>query len=878
MNKTLLPILILILSISACKPDPILTISKSSVNSPSGSYNTTVTITSNTDWRVASADSWCQITPSTGSGNGTITLTLLPNPDSEPRSTVVTVVAGSLSSEISISQKQKNALILTRRTESVPAEGGTISVELRSNITYSVIAPISDTWVSISQTKSMSTYNYAITVAENNTLTPRSTIVIFKDIASALADTLTINQDIPGAVNLRSGFSYVQKTGGNVNVTLDYNSGYEYSIVQGGDWISIAETKAPLSTKSYTVSVNSNPTDQDRVAQVIFRLTSPPAGILTYRSDTLRVFQSGFDGHYTYLDGSSPLWKEIPTADRDEITRLKIEGSLNKNDIYTIRDSIRNVTFLDLEGGIIDTLPERAFKNLTFPSVLRYVLLPLTLKGIGAEAFNQCNELDSVIIPSGVKAIRDDAFSSCSSLIKVESKIADPFILTPVFTSINSQAHLVVPVGALVKYQSTPGWDYDYFYRIYEKGTNPQEYIKPGNYSLLSNSVGLDTLITVDASSSWEVYKSPSWITATKSGVPEPGLDLKIASFSGSGSRQDTVFLKLTGKSLTSYIIIKQHGLPFNDGHSVTLQAATVGNGVDIVIMGDGYTVEEISSGKYEQDMRTAKTHFFDIEPYRTYSQYFNVYMVYVFSKESGISDNTTTVNTALSTRYKEPKPSTSMTANTTTCFNYAAKAPIKGLTTTLVINVANSTRYGGTCVMYSDNKAVSICPKSTSSYPYDFRGVVQHEAAGHGFGKLADEYVTNNETIPESEVNTLKFWQSKEHYKNVDVTGDVNSVLWKHIASHSNYSSYVSTYQGGYYYSKGVWRPEMSSLMINNIRYINAPSREMIVKRIMSLAGETYTFENFVSKDVKETAAATKAGDYPVIPEMLLPPPILIR
>lgn len=878
MNKTLLPILILILGISACKPDPILTISKSSVNSSSEAYQTTVTITSNTDWRVTSADPWCQISPSTGSGNGTITLTLLANPDPEPRSTIITVVAGSLSSEISISQKQKNALILTRRTENVPAEGGTISVELRSNITYSVIAPMSDTWVSISQTKSMAAYNYSITVAGNNSLAPRSTIVIFKDIASALADTLTINQDIPGAVNLRNGFSYVQKSGGNVNVTLDYNSGYEYSIVQGGDWISIAETKAPLSTKNYTVSVNPNPTDQDRIGQVIFRLTSPPSGILTYRSDTLRVFQTGFDGHYTYLDGSSPLWREVPPGIRNFVTRLKIEGKLNKADIYTIRDSIKNVTYLDLGGGIIDTIPERAFKNLTTPSVLKYIVLPQALKGIGAEAFYRCEDLDSVIIPSSVKAIRDNAFMNCTSLVKVESKIVDPFILLSVFTSINSQAHLIVPGGSLVKYQSTPGWGYDYFYRIYERGTNPNEYIKLENYSLLSSSVGLDTLITVDASSSWEVYKSPSWITASKVVQPAPGLDLKVSSFSGSGSRQDTVFLKITGKSLTSYIVVKQHGLPFNDGHSVTLQTATVGNGVDIVIMGDGYTVEEISSGKYEQDMRTAKTHFFDIEPYRTYAQYFNVYMVYVFSNESGISDNITSVNTALSTRYTEPKPSTSMTVNTSACFNYAAKAPIKGLTTTLVINVANSTRYGGTCVMYSDNKAVAICPKSTSSYPYDFRGVVQHEAGGHGFGKLADEYVTTNDTIPESQVNSLKFWQSKEHYKNVDVTSDISKVLWKHIASHSNYSSYVSTYQGAYYYSKGVWRPEMTSLMINNIRYINAPSREMIVKRIMSLAGQTYTFENFVSKDIKETAAATKGGGYPIIPEMLLSPPILIK
>ena len=67
-----------------------------------------------------------------------------------------------------------------------------------------------------------------------------------------------------------------------------------------------------------------------------------------------------------------------------------------------------------------------------------------------------------------------------------------------------------------------------------------------------------------------------------------------------------------------------------------------------------------------------------------------------------------------------------------------------------------------------------------------------------------------------------------------------------------------------------------MTSLMINNIRYINAPSREMIVKRIMSLAGQTYTFENFVSKDIKETAAATRRVT--VIPEMLLSPPILIK
>ncbi len=874
--KRVLIIPILLLALFSCKPDPILTLSKNSINSSSDSYQTSITVTSNTDWRASASGAWCQISPSAGSGNGTITVTLLANSDPEPRDAVITIIAGSLSSEVAVSQKQKNAIILTRRVENISAEGGPIQVELRSNISYSVIAPISDSWVSISQTKSLSTYGYTITVAQNRSLSPRSTIVVFKDNASALSDTLTINQAMPNAVNLKTGYTYLQKEGGSVNVTLEYNSGYEYSILEGGSWLSVAETKA-MSSKSYTLSASANLGNTDRTAKVVFRLSSPSAVIENYNADTLNILQSGFDGYFVYLDGSEPLWKAVPAGIRPSVSRLRIVGVLEKNDIYTIRDSIKSAEYLDLGGATIDSIPDRAFKLLTYPSALKYISLPQGVKGIGVEAFYRCAKLDSVLIPETVTTIKASAFRECSSLVRVDSRITDPFILSDVFNAINNQAHLVVPSGSLVKYQSTPGWGYNFFDRIYESGSNPLEYIKLDNYSLLSSSLGLDTLITVDSSTPWEVLRKPSWITAGVSGQSASIMDLRISPFTGAGSREDTLFLKLTGKDLTSYIVVKQHGLPFNDGHTIKMKSSTRGQGVDIVIMGDGYTVEEISSGKYEQDMRAASGHFFDIEPYRTYSEYFNVYVVYVFSKESGISDPDKSVNTALSTRYTEAKPSTGMTVNTTTCFNYATNAPIKSLATTLIINVANSTRYGGTCVMYSDNKAVAICPKPTGNYPYDFRGVVQHEAGGHGFGKLADEYVTNNDTIPQSQIDQLKFWQAREHYKNVDVTSDVNLVLWKHIASHTNYSTYVSTYQGGYYYSKGVWRPEMSSLMINNVRYINAPSREMIVKRIKSLSGETYTFSEFVSKDIKETAAATKAGDYPVIPEMLLPPPILI-
>ena len=113
-------------------------------------------------------------------------------------------------------------------------------------------------------------------------------------------------------------------------------------------------------------------------------------------------------------------------------------------------------------------------------------------------------------------------------------------------------------------------------------------------------------------------------------------------------------------------------------------------------------------------------------------------------------------------------------------------------------------------------------------------------------------------------------------HYRNVDVTNDLSIIQWSHLINDPLYS-YVSAYEGGYYYSYGVWRPEPISLMVNNASYINAPGREIIVKRIKKLAGETFSFEEFKSKDVKETHSLTRSATIQIDQDMLLPPPILI-
>ena len=65
-----------------------------------------------------------------------------------------------------------------------------------------------------------------------------------------------------------------------------------------------------------------------------------------------------------------------------------------------------------------------------------------------------------------------------------------------------------------------------------------------------------------------------------------------------------------------------------------------------------------------------------------------------------------------------------------------------------------------------------------------------------------------------------------------------------KHIVADPTFS-YVGTYEWIYICNRCV-AFEPISLMNNNISYINAAGRELIVKQIKNLSGETFTFNEF--------------------------------
>ena len=110
-----------------------------------------------------------------------------------------------------------------------------------------------------------------------------------------------------------------------------------------------------------------------------------------------------------------------------------------------------------------------------------------------------------------------------------------------------------------------------------------------------------------------------------------------------------------------------------------------------------------------------------------------------------------------------------------------------------------------------------------------------------------------------------------------MDITNDPATIYWKHFIGLPAYE-HVGAYEGGYYFAAGVWRPESGSCMINNVAYYNAPSREAIVKRIMLIAKEPYSFEAFLAKDVAAVPAYLPPPPTKLQEHLYLHPPVWVK
>ncbi len=292
-----------------------------------------------------------------------------------------------------------------------------------------------------------------------------------------------------------------------------------------------------------------------------------------------------------------------------------------------------------------------------------------------------------------------------------------------------------------------------------------------------------------------------------------------------------------------------------SDGKVELLNKATEGKGIPIVLMGDGFVDEDIASGHYARTMNQAMENIFSEEPMKSLRDYFNVYQVTAVSYSNRFEGTASTVFGTI------PDHQTmGIDVDKNQVMSYVKKVENIDSVHTLAVVILNQNINKGVTYMVGNSKrtdysfAIALTPVIDSLKSEMFRSVLVHEAVGHGFAKLADEYVRSTEgSATDEDIKHLKELQTKYGwYLNVDSEKDSTKVLWTKFIYDSEFANEkIGTYEGGYTFYKGIYRPSEESMMRSNNAPFNAPSRQAIYNRVMKLGlDKTATYEEFVAFD----------------------------
>ena len=588
-------------------------------------------------------------------------------------------------------------------------------------------------------------------------------------------------------------------------------------------------------------------------------------------------------------------------------------GSLDLANVQVIGSNVFNKSGLKGElvipEGVIQIGPgafrENRFSSIVFSSTIKIIddgafygcssaisplIFPEGLVTIGGDAFGRCSSIPSIELPSTLQILRGGCFHDCFNLSSIISRALDPpTVQSGAFSGVAKEDCLVeVPSQSLNLYRSEGGWSD--FRRI---TAHYDFYLNRSVVQALNE--GCTRILTLHAPSGfdWSIQSKPDWLTINPSvGSGKADVTITISPMArtnetfevneGSlnnpkyvnyqGRNGEVIFL-LNEKEYTSILQVEQYDSDYVDGAIQTLQTHTQGSGIDIVFTGDGYSARDIARGTFSSNAIDGYGYFFDVEPYKSYQQYFDVYVVTAISPDSGIGTLNTIVDTKFSSTFTQNRP---LVGNTADVFDWARRAD-NGIdfTKSLVVLLMNTSTYEGVTIMKTDGSAIACCPVSQEDYPYDFRGIVQHEAGGHGFGKLADEYIYHNSFLQNCDCSCCEHPQSDNDimtsfgkckalgwYKNLTMSSDSRSLPWAHLIYHPQYSDYVDVFEGGYMHSRGIYRSEATSCMNNNIPYYSAISRQAIVERIKYCAGEQFSLEGFYANDKDDFGPITKSGN----------------
>lgn len=875
-----------------------------------------VTVKANIEYEANIAEdcsSWISATKTKVMQERTLKFKVAANEDVESRSGSIIISSGNLSETVKIEQAGvAPALIVSKKDFVVPSMGGMVDVELSSNV--GITASIQDgaDWISNASTKAMASSIFSFRVSANAVKEERSATILFTNSSKGLSETVTVTQRAYREQELDEVW---YTTSDNAKLPIKDNAGmFDTEIVSNTyeDGVGILKLSgAPTVMKCYAINNCTSLIDALRLTsfQIPSSIRTLEAGAFNNaRSIKEIIIPDGVQhiGEGAFNQCFSLEYLTLP-ASVEDIGYAPCHSAPVKRFLgdckFIISDGmalthyynyVNKITGIDHSGLWLVALSSEAVDYVVPDGIsaldnmscleatkLRSIYIPKSTELVGVNVFNS-PELEEIsgpnasadhrcfisygelqaFAPAGLKeyttpesatSIGGEVFKGNTTLETLT--INDVVETIGMYTFSECTALKTITLSSsLMSMGYDPFKDSEGIENIYVRSLVPpilSNYTYTTEFPNLTIHVPEESLQLYENSDSWAVYK--------KYIKPRHYEDISNPTFYVSKDFSD-------------------------DGKVTKLQSATKGNGIDIVIMGDAFSDRQISDGTYDSWMQLAMESFFSVEPYKSFRECFNVYSVAVISNTEGFTHSAG----VLGTYFGE---GTFVNGSTDVIKKYAFKAVDQSKEDNLtIIVIPNKDTYSGTCTMfkpaatggYAQGLSIGWVPASANTET--FSSTLNHEVGGHGFGKLSDEYYYAGTTATEYDINGYSGDRiSCGWYSNIDFTTSTDDVCWAKFLKDSRYDGeHLGIFEGASF-EKGAYRSRETSIMRYNTGGYNAPSREIIYKRIMSLAygsSWTYDYEEFVKYDQINLNASTKATRKaaPVKNFVPLAPPVVVE
>lgn len=357
---------------------------------------------------------------------------------------------------------------------------------------------------------------------------------------------------------------------------------------------------------------------------------------------------------------------------------------------------------------------------------------------------------------------------------------------------------------------------------------------------------------TTSRSAASETHEVSLHATSNKGGMSRSAYLLFVREEDGVQKELATVKISQQGGQVLESVDFSE------DGKIDTLQQHAKGEGIPIVLMGDGFVDQELADGTYRRVMEKAMENLFTEEPVKSLREYFDVFMINAVSENNDFGMG---YKTAFSCKLAGGN-STVIKGDDVSVQVYVGKVlKEEKKKNSLAVVVLNTSVYAGTTYLgYQDGNgkfiefAIAYCPVIETLESEHFRQVLVHEAVGHGFGKLEDEYVYPDKgNVTTLEMQRIRTMQANGWAQNVDFTASKDTVLWASFLTDSRYQNeHLGVYEGACTYPKGAYRPSEDSMMNSNTCAFNAPSRKSLYEKVMKIGMDTeqVLYEDFVTFD----------------------------